>query len=393
MELRDPRQPLERYRFRMPLETNFVMVRSTTTLSVITQKRRRISVPGVLIVGLSCTVVSPKKGDLAADADEAREAVADEFAALEQVPGRLDGPAAKAVATGQAVRADPCATGQAVRESAPSSEEWNGPFPNWKNVMDYGANPDDNEDDAPSIQLALNELRTVESNTWNVLYFPRGEYLIGSQLTTVRGAHAHNDYLGADIVGEDPETTSLIWRGPVGGTMMQLDAWYNKVSRLTFDGQNTASIGLERSGKYATYGELSDLQFKDFTGAALLLGNGTVGGQAEQAILRSRFYRTHNSDETASAIALWDANSLNVSVWNSYFEDNDTAIKNAAGGYHAYQNRFVRSKRADLSSLMNAQISIVGNTSVGSTAFLSTSERALIFKATSSTPKRTTASI
>src|SRR5437762_1953944 len=89
---------------------------------------------------------------------------------------------------------------------------------------------------------------------------------------------------GADLgaVGEDPETTSLVWDGAAGATLLKLDAWYNRVSRITFDGKAKAAVGLERSGSFATYGELSDLQFKDFTAAGLLLGNGAGGGIAEQ---------------------------------------------------------------------------------------------------------------
>jgi hypothetical protein len=258
--------------------------------------------------------------------------------------------------------ADPCQTGALVRESPPSDEEFNGPFPSWKSVRDYGASGDGTTDDTAALQKALDDLKSVRTNTWSVLYLPAGTYRITSQLTTTRSAHS--DYLGGDIVGEDPATTTLVWDGAAGGTILLLDAWYNKVSRLTFDGKGKAALGLVRAGGFATYGELSDLQFRDFTGGCLLLGNGAGGGIAEQAVVRDRFYRCNY------ALGTWNYNTLDIYVWNSYFEDNVEALRNATGAFHAYQNRFVRSKEADLWAATNMQTTIVGNVSLGSAAFV-----------------------
>ena len=91
----------------------------------------------------------------------------------------------------------------------------------------------------------------------------------------------HNDYLGAQLIGEDPTTTKILWDGAAGGTMLRWDAWYDKISRLTFDGNSTAAAGIVRAGSFSTYSELSDLQFQDFAGGAIILGNGEGDGIAE----------------------------------------------------------------------------------------------------------------
>ena len=121
-----------------------------------------------------------------------------------------------------------------------TDEEFNGPFASWRNIKTfYGAAGDGVTDDTAKIQQALDDLKTVKTNNWSVLYFPAGIYRITSTLTTARAAH--EDYLGGDIIGENPATTILRWDGPSGGDMFHFDAWYNKLSRITFDGQGTAT--------------------------------------------------------------------------------------------------------------------------------------------------------
>src|SRR3989449_1774674 len=119
-----------------------------------------------------------------------------------------------------------------------------GPSPSWKSVKDFGAKGDGVADDTAAIQAALDSLRTMATNNWSVLYFPAGTYRISQQLTTVRTTH--HDFLGSEIIGENPETTSIVWDGPAGGTMFRWNAWYDKVSRLTFDGKSLAGNGLVR---------------------------------------------------------------------------------------------------------------------------------------------------
>ena len=75
-----------------------------------------------------------------------------------------------------------------------------------------------------------------------MLYLPAGTYRLTGTLKTVRAAHT--DCQGVAVVGENPERTILRWDGTNGGTMFQWDAWYSRISRLTFDGAGRAGTGL-----------------------------------------------------------------------------------------------------------------------------------------------------
>src|SRR5262249_25105115 len=93
--------------------------------------------------------------------------------------------------------------------------------------------------------------------------------------------------------------------------------------------------------------------------------NGEANGIAEEMILRDRFYRCGNG------ITTWNYNTLDIYIWYSYFEDNRVAIQDVTGAFHAYENRFVRSKTADLASYTNMESSVVNNISLGSASFAS----------------------
>ena len=121
------------------------------------------------------------------------------------------------------------------------SDEFVGPFPSWRDAQrDYGARGDGRADDTAALQRALDEL--IKHTNSCVLYLPAGTYRITQTLKTVR--KAHTDCQGVAVVGEDPSRTVLRWDGTNGGTMFQWDAWYSKISRLTFDGQRSADTAL-----------------------------------------------------------------------------------------------------------------------------------------------------
>ena len=172
-----------------------------------------------------------------------------------------------------------------------TGEEFVGPFPSWKNVkIDSDAKGDGISDDTAAIQKALDELRNVQGNSWTTLYFPAGTYRIEKTLLTKR--KEHNDWLGCQIVGEDPATTVLQWHGGEGEWMFGLDAWYCKVSRITFDGRGNAGTGLMRWNNFSTFCELSDLWFRDIKGVGICLGSESNNheGQAEHAVERVPFF-------------------------------------------------------------------------------------------------------
>ena len=124
----------------------------------------------------------------------------------------------------------------------------------------------------------------MPGNAWSTLYFPAGTYRIASTVKTSR--KQHNDWLGCQIIGEGPATTVIRWDGDPGQWMWGLDAWYCKVSRLTFDGRGKAAVGLMRWNSFSTYCELSDLWFRDIPGSGVCLGSNTNNheGQAEHAM-------------------------------------------------------------------------------------------------------------
>jgi hypothetical protein len=244
-----------------------------------------------------------------------------------------------------------------------TGEEFAGPFPSWKNVKtDFSAKGDGATDDAPAIQAALNAMKTVNTNTWAVLYFPAGTYRINSTLTTTRVDH--QDYLGISIIGEDPSATILSWNGPTGQNMFNLDAWYCKVGRLTFSGNGTANVGLMRDGGFSSICELSDLFFENMqTGIAL--GGPSGNGQAEHAIERCRFSNCSNSGIITDS---W--NTMDIWIWYCLFEDCGNGVYNSKGGYHAYENVLLRSRIADFGSSNAMPFTIVNNTSINSKCFI-----------------------
>ncbi len=261
----------------------------------------------------------------------------------------------------------PSAHAQTVEYYA-TGEEFVGPFPSWKNVKtDFGAKGDGVADDAPAIQKALDELKAVQTNAWSVLYFPAGTYRLGSTLRTERTEH--NDYLGAQIIGEDPATTILLWDGPENGTMFAFDSWYSRVSRLTFDGRGRALDGLFHGRSYSTFDEWSELVFKDFRGCGLAFSwdsqanSTTFRGADAQHLLRCAFLRCR------TGVTFVDWNDMDDNLWYCYFEDCGTALDNRMSGYHAIGNFFLRSQIADISG-MSVPAYLAENVSIGSKTFL-----------------------
>jgi len=238
-------------------------------------------------------------------------------------------------------------------------EEFVGPLPSWRDLKrHYGAVGDGKPDDTKALQRALDDL--VKHEKACVLYIPAGTYRLTDTVKTVR--KAHTDCQGVTVVGEGPERTVLRWDGPEGGTMVQWDAWYSKISRLTFEGAGRAGTGLLYGPAFSTYNETSDITFRDMK-AGLVFGGPKTNGQAENEVLRCRFLRCETGVQTVN----W--NSMDIWVWYCRFEDCGRGIYNVMGNWHAWQNVFLRSRIADLGAMNLMAFSVVNNTSVGSKCF------------------------
>jgi len=246
-----------------------------------------------------------------------------------------------------------------------TGEEFSGPFKSWKNVKtDFGAKGDGVTNDAPAINAALQALRNSSRDSFNVLYFPAGTYVIADSLYNPNG-----DYADMAIIGEDPATTVISWKGPSlnsagssGCAMFNLQGWYLRVSRLTFEGNNNAYRGIFKTGTFSTHCEFSDLVFKDFKNAIGLDFSAPNDGQAENAIIRCKFIGCE------SGIASCNWNSLDQWVWWCYFQDCGYAIQQCIGYFQIYDNVFVRSTICDINSspYKNA---VVNNISINSKCF------------------------
>jgi hypothetical protein len=241
-----------------------------------------------------------------------------------------------------------------------SDEEFNGPFTSWRNVKsEYGAVGDGKADDTAAIQRGLDDLQKHEKAV--VLYVPAGKYRITQSLKTTRGSH--KDCMGVWLCGEDPATTSFIWDGEAGGTMVHWDAWYSRISRLTFDAGGKADIALQYGPAFSTNNETSDLIFRNAK-TGLLFGGQKYQGQAENEVLRCQFFNCGTGIMTAG----W--NSMDIWIWYCRFEDCDRGVHNVMGNWHCWESLFLRSRESDVSIKNLMAFSVVNNTSIGSKCFM-----------------------
>ena len=253
---------------------------------------------------------------------------------------------------------------------AMGDEEFVGPFVNWTNVKTaYGAKGDGVTDDTAALQNALNGLQSVygeASSAKPTLYFPAGTYLIRSTLTLT-------GQFSVNVIGADPATTSILWGGASGGTMLYLNGnSYSRFDRLTFNGQDTAGIAVDQSkadgtsNYFDTGNEYADDVFEN-AGIGLRCGN--LGyGCAETSMLRDQFL-----NNTVAGVALKNFNALDMWIWYSLFQNNAVGVTNwsGAGNFHVYNSIFQGSTTADIGYGNTGVFNFINNYSAGSNAFIS----------------------
>ena len=279
-----------------------------------------------------------------------------------------------------------------------ADEEFNGPFPSWGNVKNYGAKGDGVTDDTAALQSALNSMAKRSTNRHGcniylggspaVMYLPKGTYKITGTLYMT-------NKLGVELVGEDPANTSIVWAGPTGGTMMILDGVHqSRYGRITWNGSGTAGIGIAQwyNTKKVIPGEDrligSSIQHIDevFTDMGVGIQAGCCGdsstaishpgvwsanqyGQldSEGSIRRTKFIRN-----TVAGLSVESYNALDWWVWDSEFTDCGAGLTNmirGAGNFMAYRNTFTRSKKADIHIGNTGWFSMHNNVSTGSKRF------------------------
>lgn len=247
-------------------------------------------------------------------------------------------------------------------------DEFVGPFSTWANLKrDFGARGDGIADDTAALQRALDSIgyRTYpdDNDRTRTLFIPAGIYRITHGLS-LSGLHNGN------IVGEDPATTIIRWDGGASGTILTLlGVSHARVERLTLDGNNQPVIGLERywdgqTGPFPTYSRINDVTFRHLA-TGLSIGRPNIG-DAEILIERATFI-----DCETRGIFVNSANSLDIFVWDSLFEDNRVGVTNEGsfGHFHVYRSLFRRSRVADALIGNTGYFGLRWNTSIDSTAF------------------------
>jgi hypothetical protein len=243
-----------------------------------------------------------------------------------------------------------------------ASDEFFGPFPSWANVKtNFGAIGNGVADDTVALQRGLSELAVAGRSP--VLFLPSGTYRVTRTLTLTSAQNIA-------VIGADPDTTTLVWDGDEGGTMLSLNGVaYSTFSRVTMDGRRRAAIAIDQSWDnqrptFDTGNQYADDRFLDVNYG--IHGGFNGHGFAETSIVRSRFLRN-----AAAGVALGNFNALDIWIWDSLFDECEAGVTNApgAGNFHVYSSVFRNSRSSDLVMGNTGGFSVRGNYSRGSRAF------------------------
>jgi hypothetical protein len=237
-------------------------------------------------------------------------------------------------------------------------DEFVGPFTSWTNVQtSCGATGNGSTDDTSAIQTCL----TNDTGS-STLYFPAGTYKISSTLNVT--GHVR-------IVGADPTTTSLVWAGTGGGTMLTFNASFSSLGRLTFNGSGTAGtdVTVASTAVFQTANLFHDMYFTNAGIGLDIAVNLSNSIASEQTCLRCQFL-----NNTSEGLYVFGANSVDIWIWDSYFSGNAIGATQASNGSFAiYNSTFVNQTTGDalVTSTNNTGIEFRYDVSSGSPYFSS----------------------
>lgn len=252
---------------------------------------------------------------------------------------------------------------------AATTEEFNGPYQNWTNVVTkYGADPTGVLDSTAAFQALANamnvshegEILTVPDSGFVgfndmyslVGYIPPGRYKITQTIQWGVDADGNPNTSGgsSSLIGDHPDTVELIWEGAPGGDIIWISANHSPTfSRITFNGNNKSArsgIRYERApgGVSMTGGAVQDCIFKDCqNGFYNTAETGISGTDSEMSIYRNQFYRC------GTGVFITQSQAFDYWCFCNYFESCGVGISNNVNGqFNAYYNFFNGSLNYDL---------------------------------------------
>ena len=175
------------------------------------------------------------------------------------------------------------------------------------------------------------------------------------------------------LIGASPDTVTLKWNGPSGGTMLQpMGTAYSKIQRITFDGNGgRAGVCLwnqwDASGGYfPTTWNLSDLVF---TGCGWGFKGGDTDTDHQDTTSEVTINRSKFMNNTEGGILTNDWNTLDIWVRNSLFQNQPVGVQSNMGNFTVYDSVFMNSSDVDFYVVNGAPIAVRGCFSQGSKYF------------------------
>jgi hypothetical protein len=219
-------------------------------------------------------------------------------------------------------------------------DEFDGPFANWLNCKTtYGATGNGSTDDTTALQNCV-----TAAKSGGVAWIPAGAYKITSTLDLTASASA---FTGFDMIGADPATTSIVWAGAAGGTMVNAAHMNNStISRLTFNGSGSAGTIIAQQSPGGQIGVENRYMDDVFENAA----TGVLVGTNPAEDSEIEFLRDTFSGLTNIGLATNGFNTVDIWVWYCKFLNNATGVSQGSsqGGFEIYESYFTGSTVIDI---------------------------------------------